>query len=107
MSADFRPILEIERLIHEPARLVIMALLYTVESADFLFLLQETGLTKGNLSSHLAKLEQAGYVTVRKTFKGKFPYTLYQQTDTGRAAFQAYQNGLRRILEATDDNSQD
>lgn len=106
MTADYRPILEIERLIHEPARLVIMALLYTVESADFLFLLQETGLTKGNLSSHLAKLEQAGYITVEKTFRGKYPYTLYRQTDIGRAAFQAYQNGLRRILEATDANTE-
>lgn len=106
MTADYRPILEIERLIHEPARLVIMTLLYAVESADFVFLLQETGLTKGNLSSHLAKLEQAGYITVEKTFRGKYPYTLYRQTDTGRAAFQAYQNGLRRILEAMDGNTE-
>lgn len=106
MTADLRPILDIERLIHEPARLVIMAILYTVESADFLFLLHETGLTKGNLSSHLTKLEQAGYVTVEKTFRGKYPYTLYRQTDIGRAAFQAYQNGLRRILEATDGSTE-
>lgn len=105
MTADYRPLLAIERLIHEPARLVIMAILYTVESADFLFLLHETGLTKGNLSSHLTKLEQAGYITVEKTFRGKYPYTLYRQTDTGRAAFQAYQHGLRLILNATDPGS--
>ena len=65
------PIMEIDKLIHEPARLLIMSHLYVVESADFLFLMRQTDLTFGNLSSHLAKLEKAKYVSIKKEFLGK------------------------------------
>ncbi|HEX3053987.1 MAG TPA: transcriptional regulator [Aggregatilineaceae bacterium] len=99
MTTDYRLLLELERLIHEPARLVIMAILYTVESADFVYLMHETGLTQGNLSSHLAKLEEAGYIRLEKTFNGKFPRTLCQQTEVGRLAFEAYRAHLRLLFE--------
>ncbi|MFH1851826.1 MAG: transcriptional regulator, partial [Candidatus Neomarinimicrobiota bacterium] len=74
----------IDRLVHEPARLLILAYLYVVESADFLFLMRQTNLTKGNLSSHLSKLEAAGYVEVTKEFVDKIPRTLLRLSDHGR-----------------------
>ena len=76
MTDDLRRVTELDRLIHEPARLLIVTILSSVESADFLFLQRETGLTKGNLSAHLSKLEDAGYVKIQKTFKGKLPLTI-------------------------------
>ena len=76
MSLNPRKVAKVDRLIHEPARLMIITILSTVESADFLFLERETGLTKGNLSSHLSKLESAGYVEIEKTYRGKIPLTI-------------------------------
>lgn len=96
---DFKQLLDADRLIHEPARLIIMALLYGVEQADFTFLLRETGLTRGNLSFHLTKLEDGGYVAIEKTYKGKRPYTLCSLTENGRLAFAAYR---RQLQEAAD-----
>ena len=90
---------EIDKLIHEPARLMIMANLYVVESADFTFLMNQTGLTWGNISSHITKLENAGYVVVEKTFVGKRPYTLLRLTDDGRAAFLTYRQKMSEILD--------
>ncbi|MCA9928128.1 MAG: transcriptional regulator [Anaerolineales bacterium] len=90
---------EIDKLIHEPARLMIVANLYVVESADFTFLMNRTGLTWGNVSSHLAKLEQAGYVTVEKTFVGKRPYTLLSLTENGRSAFQTYRETMAQVFD--------
>ena len=90
---------EVDRLIHEPARLAIMTLLYTLESADFLFLLRQTGLSKGNLSSHLARLEAARYVSIEKTFRGKLPLTICRLTLVGRQAFRAYRDQLKRAVE--------
>jgi DNA-binding transcriptional ArsR family regulator len=92
---------EVDRVIHEPARLMIAALLSGAEQVDFLFLMRETGLTKGNLSSHLAKLEEARYVEIEKKFRGKIPLTLARLTPKGRAALQKYRktmNGLLRGL---------
>jgi DNA-binding MarR family transcriptional regulator len=85
-------------LIHEPARRVIMTILYAADSADFLFLLRETGLTKGNLSSHLSKLEAAGYVHIEKTFRGKLTLTVCSLTDDGRAAFRSYRTYLKKVV---------
>lgn len=90
---------ELDRLIHEPARLMIVTLLYAVEQADFLYLLHETGLTKGNLSAHLSKLEEAGYVRIEKTFRGKIPHTLVSLTDVGRQAFDTYRQQLSRFIQ--------
>ena len=89
---------ELNRVIHEPARLTIVAVLSTVKEADFLYLLRETGLTKGNLSTHLVRLEEAGYVEIDKTFRGKIPLTLVRLSSDGRAAFQNYRKSMKDIL---------
>ena len=96
---SLQPIADIDRVIHEPARLVILALLYVVESGDFTFLMRQTGLTWGNLSSHLSKLEAAGYVEVEKEFVGKKPHTMLHLTDEGRAAFREYRQRMRLVLD--------
>jgi DNA-binding MarR family transcriptional regulator len=89
---------EIDRVIHEPARLTIMAYLFVVESADFLFLQRQTGLTWGNLSSHISKLEAAGYVEVTKEFLDKKPHTALKLTNKGRSAFQEYCQNMKQIF---------
>jgi DNA-binding MarR family transcriptional regulator len=91
--------LSIDRLIHEPARLLITAYLYVVESADYVFLMQNTGLTWGNLSSHLSKLEAAGYVDIVKEFVERKPHTMVQLTDKGRSAFDAYRQQMKSLFE--------
>lgn len=93
------PLSEIDKVIHEPARLLILAYLYVIESADFLFLMNQTGLTRGNLSSHLSKLETAGYVKITKEFVKKIPHTLLQLTKKGRDAFQTYRQNMIHVLE--------
>jgi DNA-binding MarR family transcriptional regulator len=105
MSAPTRPetlqsVTGLDRLLHEPSRLLIATILYPLAEADFLYLLRETGLTKGNLSSHIAKLEQAGYVEVEKTYQGKVPLTIYRLTAAGRTAFDAYRVHLQAIAHA-------
>jgi DNA-binding transcriptional ArsR family regulator len=89
---------DVDRIIHEPARLLIVALLSGVKEADFLWLLRESALTKGNLSSHLAKLEDAGYVKIEKTFRGKVPLTMLRLAKPGRAAFDAYKKQMNGLL---------
>jgi len=92
------PIASIDRLIHEPSRLTVMAHLYVVESADFLFLVRQTGMTWGNLSVHISKLEAAGYLDVKKEFLGKKPHTVVSLTKKGRAAFEEYRKDLKKVL---------
>ena len=89
---------DLDRVIHEPARLTLVALLAGVKEADFLWLQRESGLTKGNLSSHLAKLEETGYVEVQKMFKGKIPLTILRLTRAGRTAFGDYKKTLNGML---------
>ena len=98
-SEDKLPIANIDRLIHEPARFTILAYLYFAESADFLFLMRQTGLTGGNLSSHLSKLEAVGYISIEKEFLGKKPHTILRLTDDGRAAFQKYRQSMKQVLD--------
>ncbi len=93
------PLTDIDRIIHEPARLMIMAHLYVIESADFLFLMRQTGLTWGNLSSHLSKLENANYVEVKKEFRGKKPHTMLRLTDKGRDAFKKYVQNMKQVMD--------
>ena len=95
---DLPPVKEIDRLIHEPARLLIVAHLYVVEAADFLYLMNQTGLTFGNLSSHMSKLEEAGYIEVEKTFVDKRPNTRLRLTEKGRRAFEEYRRNMRGLL---------
>ncbi len=101
MSNDLRAVTTLDRLIHEPARLLIVTILSSVASADFLFLQRETGLTKGNLSAHLSKLEEAGYVQIEKTFKGKLPLTICKLTAAGKSALKAYRQQLQEFINQT------
>jgi len=97
---DLQPLVEIDRVIHEPARLLLVATLSVVESADFLFLMNQTKLTRGNLSSHLSKLEAAGYVEIKKEFVEKIPRTLLRLTEEGRNAFVEYRQKMQQVLDS-------
>lgn len=99
MAVNPDDITNLDPLIHQPTRLLILATLYPVQSADFLYLRHETELTKGNLSAHMAKLEQAGYVEVEKTYRAKTPLTIYQLTENGRQAFDCYREQLRTLAD--------
>jgi DNA-binding MarR family transcriptional regulator len=93
---------ELDRTLHEPSRLLISYLLYAVESAEFGELLRDSRLTKGNLSSHLAKLEAAAYIEAEKSFRGRVPHTELKLTPQGRAAFEQYRSQLRALVESLD-----
>jgi DNA-binding MarR family transcriptional regulator len=98
MNPQIRNLAELDRVIHEPGRLMLVALLFAVERSDFLYLQHETGMNKGTLSSHLSRLEQAGYVEVSKTYRGKVPQTLLRLTKAGREAFEQYRRKLKEAL---------
>jgi DNA-binding MarR family transcriptional regulator len=100
VNEDLRSLGDLDRLLHEPSRLLIASILFSVEEADFLYLLNATNLTRGNLSTHLARLEEAGYVQIEKTFKGKLPRTICRLTPLGRTAFENYRKKLRAISDA-------
>lgn len=91
-------VLEVDRLIHEPARLAIMAVLAACESADFRYIRHATNLTQGNLSTHLTKLEEAGYLSIEKRFVEKKPNTLCHLTEAGRAAFRRYRASVGKLV---------
>jgi DNA-binding MarR family transcriptional regulator len=76
-----------------------MAQLYVIESADFLFLMRQIGLTFGNLSAHLSKLEVAGYIEIEKEFVGKKPHTMLHLTDKGREAFRKYRENMKQVFD--------
>lgn len=99
MNESLRDVVAVDRLIHEPARLLIVATLSALEEADFLFLLNATKLTKGNLSSHLSRLEEAGYVAIDKTYAGKIPRTVCRLTAAGRAALEQYRQQMKAIVD--------
>ena len=99
LGDEINPITCVDRLIHEPARLTIMALLYVVHSADFVFLMSQTGLSWGNLSSHMSKLEGAGYIEVEKKFVQRRPQTMLRLTDKGRSAFREYRRSMKQLLD--------
>ena len=88
----------LDRVIHEPARLMIMTVLSVIKECDFIFLLHETGLNKGTLSSHLSRLEEAGYVDIKKTFRGRVPRTLLRLTPAGRRVFEQYRKQMAAAL---------
>ena len=92
------PLTGLDRTIHSPARLMVMTNLYVVESAEFIALMNLTGLSWGNLSTHLSKLEEAGYVEMEKGFRGKKPYTMVRLTKDGRAAFKSYKDQMQGVL---------
>jgi DNA-binding MarR family transcriptional regulator len=98
-NQGLQPLAGIDKLIHEPARLMILATLHVVETADFLFVERQTGLTRGNLSSHMSKLEDAGYIEISKEFVDKIPRTLLRITDKGRTALLDYTNNMKQVLD--------
>jgi DNA-binding transcriptional ArsR family regulator len=100
-----REISQLDRLIHEPARLTIMLILNGAGEADFLYLQREGGFTQGNLSGHLAKLEEAGYVAIEKKFKGKVPLTVCSLTGKGKAALSEYSQRMLGVLKSNGPSS--
>ena len=96
MPTPFEHLAALNRLVHEPSRLAILTALSACDKADFLFLLNITGLTKGNLSSHLSKLEQAGLVEIEKKFEGKTPVTYAMLTMEGKEALKEYWKSFDR-----------
>ena len=101
MSAPFEELAELDRLVHDPSRLAILTALSACKSADFLYLQRLTGLTKGNLSSHLGKLENAGLVAIEKEFIGKIPNTRVGITKTGRTAVERHWKRLDQLRQAS------
>ena len=101
MSNNPSNLRNLDRLIHEPTRLMIMTQLYVVESADFLFLQNQLKMTPGNLSSHLTKLEDAGYVEIVKEFIDRKPHTALRLTQKGKQAFKDYRKSLKQIFNGT------
>ncbi len=96
-------ILELDSMIHAPTRLAILSILITVENANFTFLKESTATTDGNLSTHLTKLEDSGYISIEKTFKGKKPQTICAITEKGRKAFETYIEQLEQIVQMQKD----
>ncbi len=96
---DLRPIADIDANLHAPARLRILAVLCVVDRADFTFLLHQTGLTRGNLATHLARLEEGGYVKIKKVFADRKPRTLIWLSARGRNAIQDYRESMRQVIE--------
>ena len=101
MATPFEDLAALDRLVHEPARLAILTALQNVESADFLFVQRVTGLSKGNLSSHMTKLEEGGLVAIAKDFVGKIPQTRLSLTDAGRTAIDGYWKTMDRLRKET------
>ncbi len=100
MEREIQGITGIDRVIHEPARLAIIAVLSSCESADFKALLHLTGLTKGNLSAQLQKLEEVGYVGITKGLQGRYPHTTCALTAAGREAFERYWASYKALGDA-------
>lgn len=97
MDRPFAEIAELDKLVHEPARLAILTALAACSSADFLFLQRLTGLTRGNLSAHLSKLEEARLVWIEKRFIGKVPNTQVSLTSVGRGAVERHWRQLENL----------
>ena len=91
-------ILSIDRVIHEPARLLILKYLMILEYCDFVFLMKSTGLTKGNLSSHIRKLEESGYVVVEKAIINRKSNTVFKITPKGLSEFNKYKEEVQNFL---------
>jgi DNA-binding MarR family transcriptional regulator len=97
---DAQAIASLDRTLHEPVRLGVVACLYVVDEADFIFLQSQTGITGGNLSSHLKRLADEGYIDVRKEFEGARPHTTLSLTADGRARFETYLETIDGMLGA-------
>ena len=98
-ESERHPLAEIDRVIHSPARLMVMTYLYVTESVDYVYLTHLTGLTWGNLATHVSKLEEEGYVEIEKTFVDKKPYSVIKLTQKGRDAFKTYKDQIQSVFE--------
>jgi DNA-binding MarR family transcriptional regulator len=98
IAHSYKSIMDLDRMVHEPARLAILTVLAAAEEVEFLFLLKVTGLSKGNLSVQTQKLEAAGYLQTIKSFRGRLPVTSYRITEPGRKALAAYHKHMRALL---------
>lgn len=96
---ELHSLADLDQVIHASARLMVLVHLYVVESVDYVFLKNQTGFSWGNLSTHLNKLEDAGYVAIEKGFKGKKPHTMIHLTKQGRAAFKDYKQNMQQVLD--------
>ncbi len=97
-ETDRHPLADIDRVIHSPARLMVMTYLYVTDSVDYVYLTHLTGLTWGNLATHVSKLEEEGYVEVEKTFVDKKPYSVIKLTQKGREAFKNYKDQMQSVF---------
>ena len=97
---SFHALSDINKVVHEPARLMILSYLSVINSADFTFLMKQTELTRGNLSSHISKLEEAGYVKVNKEFVDKIPRTLIRITTKGKNALKKYRDNMKTVIDS-------
>ena len=98
-KTELHPLADLDKLIHSPARLMVMTYLYVAESVDYVYLTYLTGLTWGNLATHIGKLEEAGYVEIEKTFVDKKPYSVIKLTKEGRAAFKDYKLQIKEVFD--------
>lgn len=98
MNEAVRELMSLDRTIHEPGRLMIVAILSAAAEADFLYLQQATGLTKGNLSLHLSRLEKMGFIEITKSYIGKRPHTSCSLTKEGLAAFEKYRRQMKAVI---------
>jgi DNA-binding transcriptional ArsR family regulator len=96
---DYAALAKLDRLVHNPGRLAILAVLAGCESADFTFLEEATRINKGTLSKHLMALAEAGYLEITKRFKGRIPNTSVRLTSQGRRAFRDYRRQYRRAMD--------
>lgn len=102
-NQSLEPLDEINSLIHSPTRLKILVYLFMVENMDYVYLKRVTDLTWGNLSKHLSRLEEAGYVATEKTFENKKPKTTIWLTEVGREAFKNYKESLLQVFDRLPD----
>lgn len=103
LQFDAQAVAALDRTLHEPARLSVLACLAAVDEADFVFLQSQTGMTGGNLSSHVKRLETAGYINMQKEFVDSKPRTTFQLTATGRAALTDYLKSMRPFISWLDE----
>ena len=99
-AMPFEDVDSLDRVVHEPARLAVMAYLSVLEEADFVYLMNETGLTRGNLSTHMTKLQEVGYITVDKGYRGNRPNTMLALTSEGRHALDAWRDRMALVVAA-------
>lgn len=96
---NLQSLAELDQVVHFPTRLMVLAYLYVVESADYVYLVRLTGLSWGNLATHINKLVEAGYVEMEKGYQGRKPHTMIKLTPQGREAFTHYKQSMRKVLD--------